>query len=197
MWPFKRRRDDDFHSEIEAHLRIEIDRLIEEGLSPEEAHRAARRAFGNVTAARERYYETGRMRWLDDLRQDARYSLRMLKRSPGFASIAALTLAIGIGANTTIFSIVNAVLLRPLPYADPDSLVLLEPSPVMLTPRSVVAAWQSRGKSLVDLAGFNGPRAGNAFIGGEPRQIDFAAVTANFLSFLGAPPAVGRDFTAD
>jgi putative ABC transport system permease protein len=195
MSPFKRRSDEDFRQEIEAHLALETERRIADGLSPDDARHAAARSFGNVTAARERYYDAGRILWLDDLRRDMRYALRTFGRAPGFAAVAILTLTVGIGANTAIFSLVNAVLLRPLPYRDPGSLVLIEPSPLMVTPPWATRAWRQGATGLSEFAGFNGPRAGTLVVGAESDQTDVAEVTWNFLSFLGTPPALGRDFS--
>ena len=120
-----RRKQSDFDAELEAHIALEADRLKEEGLSEQEARAAARRAFGSVTQAKERFYESTHWRWWDELRQDVRYGWRQWLRSPAFTGVAVLTLALGIGANTAIFSLTDQILLRTLPVPDPQRLVVL------------------------------------------------------------------------
>src|ERR1700733_12274025 len=117
-----KRPQDDFSAEIDAHIRLEADRLRERGMTEEQAIAAARRSFGNVTASRERFYESRRWLWYDWLKQDVRLGLRLLAKTPGWAAGAAGTVALGIGAATAIFSIVDTVLLRPLPFAHPRQL---------------------------------------------------------------------------
>ena len=134
------------------------------------------------------------VRWADELRQDVRYALRALSRSPGFAVVAILTPGLGIGANAAIFSVVNAVLLRPLPYRDPASLVLIETAPLTLAESWLTTAWRERAKTVSDFAGFNGPTAATLVAAGEPEQVQSASVTWNLLSLLGVAPMAGRDF---
>src|SRR5690349_12930645 len=114
MFRKRRRTAVDFKEELRSHIELETDRLISEGMAPEEARTAAHRRFGNVTVAEERFYESNRTIWLDDLRRDVAYSLRSIAKHPGFAVTAILTLALGIGANTAIFTLLDAVVLKPL-----------------------------------------------------------------------------------
>ena len=125
---WRKRSAADFAEEIKAHLELEADELELEGLSKDQAQWTARREFGNVTAARERFNMRGRWVGLDKLLRDVRFGFRSLRQSPGFALTAILTLALGVGANTAVFSVMNAVLLRSLPVADPDRLVYLRTS---------------------------------------------------------------------
>jgi hypothetical protein len=123
----RKRKQTDFAEEIGAHLELEIERLRAEGFSSAEAEAAARRRFGNVAASGERFYEARRWLWWDQAQRDVLYAARVLSRNPGFTLIAVLSLALGIGANALVFSVVNALVLRPLPVAEPDRVVFVEP----------------------------------------------------------------------
>ena len=126
MFRKTRRTDHDFNEEIEAHIQIEADRLVQDGMDRQEALAAARRAFGNVTRSRELFYESRRWMWLDRLRSDVRQAFRQLRHSPVSTLTVILSLALGIGANTAIFSLADQALLRVLPVSKPEELVLLE-----------------------------------------------------------------------
>ena len=121
----KRRKQGDFSAEIESHIAIEADRLRQEGLSATDAERAAQRKFGNIPQAEERFYESQRILWLEDVAKDLRYAVRTIRQSPMFAITVVLTLALGIGATAAIFSVTDAALIRPLPFPEAQRLVSL------------------------------------------------------------------------
>ena len=121
----RRRAPSDFTEELQAHLQLEVDRLRAEGLSEEDAYRQARRALGNLGIAKERFYESSRPLWLDHLTQDIRHTFRRLRKAPAFAITTVLTLALGIGATSSIFTLVHAVLLKSLAVANPQDLYRL------------------------------------------------------------------------
>ena len=129
-----KRSPDDFAEEIKAHLELEADELKHEGVSEDEAHRRARVEFGNVSTAQERFYLKNRVVWFDNLVRDIRFAIRQLVKNPGYAAAAILTLALGIGASTAIFSVADAVLLRPLPYPNPEQIVRVWEQTAQRTP---------------------------------------------------------------
>jgi putative ABC transport system permease protein len=190
----------DFNAEIEAHLQLEVERLQEQGLSEEEARVAARRAFGNVTQVQERFYESDRWLWWDHFWQDVRFGLRMLAKSPGFTAITVLTLALAIGANTAIFSVVDAVLLRPLPFKDPARLVWATQH-FAFGPSTVISAdfpaWKDRNHVFEEIGASGGTSGANLTGAGEPLRVTVTNVTTGLFSMLGVQPVAGRAFLAE
>ena len=120
-----RKLDEDLDAELRTHMELAIEENVKRGLSRDEARQEAMREFGGVTQTREAYRTRRGLPFIETLTQDVRFALRQLVRSPGFAATAILTLALGIGANTSIFTVVQGAVLAPLPYPDPDRLVVV------------------------------------------------------------------------
>jgi len=189
--------------EVQGHLRMAAQEHMEQGESAERARAAALREFGNVGLVEEVTRDMWGWSWLETLLQDLRYGLRMLGKNPSFSAVAVLTLALGIGANTAVFSLVNTILLRPLPYRNPSELVVVsETVPQMGGDLEVGMAageyldYRDRNRSFVETgayedAGFNLTGEGN------PLRINAAAVTASVFQLLGVPPRLGHVFTAE
>ncbi len=197
----RRRRLDDFTAEIEGHIQLEIERLLDEGLSADQARAAAHRTFGNVTVCRERFYESHRWPWLDRCLLDVRYAARVLRKSPGFTVTAVLTMALGIGATTAIFSVVDATLLRPLPYPHPDRLVGIEddiPGAGSYDVGMSQPEWQDLQRSgifqYVSPAWFD---ENNLTGSSWPTRVRLSSVAPDFFALLGVAPQLGRGFPAD
>jgi hypothetical protein len=153
--------DRDVDDEIASHLAEARDEFIQRGLSPEDAHAAALRSDGGVTQTQEVYRQIGSLMWLEDWARDWRHALRTLRRSPAFTTAAAATLALAIGINTAMFSALNAVLLRPLPYRSPEQLAMLwteDPTQNLREGRSAlwdVEQWRNQSQSFADIATFD------------------------------------------
>jgi predicted permease len=193
----------DLDRELEIDIELEAEEQRDRGLGEREAAYAAKRALGNATLIKEEIHDMSPWARFEALWQDLRYGLRMLGRAPAFTSISILTLGLGIGACTAIFSIVYAVLLRPLPYRDPAKLVLLWTElrvrnvPDFPFPIPDVKDLRTETKTLDGVAGLFPP--GRTTIGGEsgqaPEQVRTLAATPNLLSVLGVRTQIGRDFT--
>ena len=200
MWSWRKRRDEDFNEEIAANIALETDRLTAGGLKPEVARREALRSVGNVTRAQERFYESRRVMWLDDLQQDVRYASRTLVKSPGFATVVMLTLALGIGANTALFSVVNAVVLRPLAIPDAERLVrsvtinngIASPLSSPIT----FKVWLENGSVFEDVSAHRFDFV-NLTADRDPELAPVARVSASYFRLFHAPILTGRPFSAD
>jgi predicted permease len=198
---FKRKRGtNDFDDEMRAHLALEADALKDEGFSEEEAKRRARVAFGNRQVAHERFYLKSRVEWFDNLTRDLKYALRQLIRHPGFTLTATLTLALGIGANTAIFTVIQSVLLAPLPYAHPGRLALLEThwtdsghtAPRMTGPDAVDVRSQAKDLEAVSL--FAGGNEG-VELRDHATYTEVTWVDENFARVFSLRPVAGRLFS--
>jgi len=197
MWR-RTRKASDFGAEIEAHIALESERLQEQGFSYEDAQTEARRTFGNVTRVQERFYETSRWPAWDHFWQDIRYAARMLRKSPGFTAIAVLTIALGIGATTAIFSLVDATLLHPLPYPHPEELVRIEddlPGAGATDAGISIPEFKDLQRSgifqYVVLEIF-----GSANLTGvsQPSRMQYEGVSPAYFAMLGVKPELGQTF---
>ena len=199
-----RRRDEErLREELEQHLALQTAENLRAGLSPVEARRQAVLKFGAVEAIKEHYRDEHGLPVLDSLVRDVRYGIRALLRSPGFALVAVVSLALGIGANTTIFSVANAVLYRPLPFDDPDSLVVIyEQNTKRESQRapslSTVIEWQEQARSFEQIEGIVGSAEANTLSGeGTAERVRIQFLTPGAFSLLGIKPARGRAFTPE
>jgi len=200
-----RRRDavlNDIDEELRAHMEMEIESNRELGMTPDEARRSAAKSFGNLGSMRDLAYEVKGGGFAETLWQDLRYSGRILLKHPGFTLIAVLTLGLGIGANTAIFSIVNAVLLRPFPYEAPEQLVIPGESLTGTRGNSTLsypnfADWKDDRKVFTAASAVRSNENFNLTGSGEPERLQGRLVSAGFFSLLGIKPLLGRDFLAE
>src|SRR5262249_15332299 len=196
------RFDRELEEEMQFHLEMKAEENLAAGVSPEEARYSARRQFGNQTLLWEVSRDMWAVRSIETLLQDLRYGLRMMIKNPGFTSVAVLTLALGIGANTAIFSVINAVLLRPLPFKEPERLIMLQSVDVRQSGgQSSVsypnfADWRAESEIFERLAAF---RKRNFTLSGvdEPVRLNGAVVSAELFDLLGIAPSLGRSFRAE
>jgi predicted permease len=192
---------DDIHREVESHLQMEIDQRVADGASPEEARRTALRDFGGTGRFEEEMADARGLTFWDSLVQDIRYGARMLRRSPGYTLTAVLTLAFGIGVNTAMFSVVNGVLLHPLPYRDSGRLIrIVESAPKVGRPSigvSIPETWELRQRlhGVQDLVEYHSM----SFVlldRGDADRVSAGVVSSEFFDVFGIRPVHGRTFTA-
>src|SRR5436305_13286287 len=188
--------------ELRHHSEMVTEANVGRGMAPEEARRAALRTFGNFDSVRERAYEVRGGGLLETFLQDVRYAGRMLAKRPGFTAVAALTLAVGVGANTAIFSVVEAVLLRPLPYRHAGRVVVVwENNHAQPGRHNVISPanffdWREQAKSFDEMAVFLDQPLSLTGVG-EPEEVPAQLVTSNLFALLGVNPELGRAFTPE
>jgi predicted permease len=203
---FRRKRKlDDFSHEIEAHIQLEIERLREQGLTEDQARATAHRSFGNVMHAEERFYESGRWLWWDHFWHDVQFGVRMLARNSGFTVTVVLTLALAIGANTAISSIVNALLLKSLPYPHPErlgSIYARTTGPDSYDTRRNIDGeqWELLRDNVPSLlSAVSGGRTSgvNLQAGSQAQYLHAGRVSAHYFDVLALHPMLGRNFSED
>ena len=192
--------DHELNEELRAHVDLLTERKLREGINAEQARREALLEVGGIEQVKERVREVRTGRPLEDLAHDLRYAFRGLRKNRGFTAVAVLTLALGIGANTAIFTVINTVLLRPLPYEQPDQLVVLMETvserPVGVSYPNFVD-WRNQSTALENVAAVRTRESFNLTGAGESERLAGRLVSANFLTTLGVKPIRGRDFLAE
>ena len=199
----RKRLDRDLEEELQFHLAKRAEKNCALGITANDAQAAARRRFGNVTLVKEDCRETWIFTSIETLWQDLRYAARILAKSPGFAAVVIFSLALGIGANTAVFSAMNAVLLRALPYEHPDTLATVwttqktDPGSEDLPPVAEVTDWKEQNHVFADIAGTS--ISGKAMLTGfgEPGPVIAQWATQNFFDLVGVQPALGRVFRTE
>src|SRR5439155_26062949 len=196
-WLSRKQRTEELNEELESHLTMATEDLVHRSESRTAAAQAAKREMGNFLLIREVTQDMWGGRWWRDLLEDVQYGLRVLWKNPRFLAVAVLTLALGIGANTALFSVVNGVLLNPLPYPHPEELVTLHESKPNFSTGSIsfpnFLDWQKDNRTFSSMA----VQRGTSFILtglGDAEQIDAQFVSSDFFRQLGVVPVIGRDF---
>ena len=194
----RRQFDGDLEEEMRLHLELRQQEKLQSGMTADDARAAARRQFGNVTYLKEESQIAWGWEWLENVAQDARYGLRMLRKSPGFSVISILTIALGIGATTAIFSVVDATLLRPLPYPQPEQLVSIQDDLADAGARDIGMSepeWQDLQRSgvfeYVSPTWFD---ENNLTGSSQPARVRILIVAPNYFALLGVKPHLGRPF---
>jgi putative ABC transport system permease protein len=203
-WWSLNKQNADVERELRSDLELEEEEQRQAGISGEEARYAALRALGNPTLIREQTLEVWSWSWLASLARDLRISLRALRRSPGFAVIAILVMALGIGANVALFTVVRGVLLKPLPFNDPDHLVMLyeaglheDQAGSNLVSGGMYDEWKKQNRSYSGLALAQGIRVGLSGSGGQlPEKLNSALLSWDMLRTHGRTPSTGTGFHA-
>jgi len=190
-----RKRDRDLDEELRSHIDLATEENLRRGMSPQQARTAAMRSFGGLTQTRETYRQQRGIPMLEQLNRDIRFGFRQLLRSPGFAITAILTLALGVGANTAIFTLIDSIVLRPLPYPDQNKLVSI--SADGLLPKGWIRALQQNSQSFSSIAAYGQNAESNVTGTDSAERVFGSRVTVNTFDTLQIHPALGTFFTAD
>lgn len=200
----RRELDDRAHEEIEFHLGMEIEENMRQGMAPADARAAARRKVGNTTQVREQVHRMNTISFLEEIAQDVRFSLRAMRRNPGFALTAVLVLALGLGASTAMFSALDRMLFHPLPYADSDRLVnfgMIDPGVehgrVFLPDREYPERWKPAPEPFTAVTIASAGMSTCDITERQPEHLPCTSVESNFLQTFGVRPVLGRDFTPE
>jgi putative ABC transport system permease protein len=202
-WFRRRRREDDFSEELESHLQLHIDDYIRGGLAPEEARRQALIKLGGMEPARESVRATARFLWPEHVMQDIRYALRILRRNPGFAATAILSLALGIGGSVAIFTVADNLLLRPLPYPDASQLMMVWETSALTHEQHNVASpanyfdWKAQNTVFSEMAAFFADYHAVLSDGRQNAELDAQVVSGDLWPLLRVQPFRGRFFTRE
>ena len=197
--------DRELTQELDGHLAMAVEEYVRRGLTSDDARRAAHLELGGLAQLHEAHRDVRGLPWLDTILQDLRDARRTLRRDPGFTAFALLIIGLGIGASATVFSVINALLLRPLPFRDAARLVWIanggeDGSAQMMTEAPHYLDLQAQNRSFAELAAYNGfIQSGNVKLtgDGDPERLTAVQVSGNFLPFLGVQPSAGRVFTTE
>src|SRR5215472_5393174 len=197
--------DQELDDELRDHLERKTEQYVAKGMTPEEGRRRALLEMGGIEKRKEECRDARRVSWIQDFVRDLRYAVRTLRKSPSFTAVAVLSLAVGLAANTAIFSVINGVLLQPLEYPNPRQLVAIElfvpklaqKFPMVPVNPAAYLGWSTDAKSLAGIGLVEDGVTLNLTSGGEPKLLSADAVTANLFDVLGVTPFLGRNFSPD
>lgn len=198
----KQRLDSRLDEELRCHLEMLVEENIRRGMSPEDAHREARLELGGVEQTKETCRDTSGFRWLDTVLQDLRYAVRIMRKNPGFSALVGLVLALGVGANAAVFSVLNSLFLRPLPYPNANELVLAGEVRLKETPGLVTGTvrylnyqdWRAQNQVFSEMAAFRA-EVFNVNASGQTERVRGDRVSPEFFALFGAKPLIGRSLT--
>ncbi|MGC1423110.1 MAG: ABC transporter permease [Terracidiphilus sp.] len=194
---FIRKKAIEFDAELESHIAMDADDAMRAGLNKEEAHRQAVLRLGGAEQTRQAYRDRSTLPPVESFLQDFRFAVRQMRRAPGFTITAVLTLALGIGANTVIYTLVDSILLRPLPYAQQNRLMRVTGTTFVVSPKGWIRALGEQSHAFSSIAGFGDDIESNVTGSDIPERVFGASVTANALGTLGVHPAFGNFFSKD